>query len=253
VNLTQNAANTLLVTSTDLVNNISTGSILVVEDSIAPVTVIGTPSQTTYNPIITLTGTTEALASVVVTGGSGAASTVADGSGNWTLPISLNLSVLNTLMATATDAAGNTGSASVNITHDATPIFLTMNVANQSVHAATFTFTGTTKSGATVTIASGTGSQTLTAPLSGNFTGTVNLVSNSANIVLVTAQDATLTTATGTFTITEDSIPPTITFVTPSGTTTASGSIVLQGTTETGANISIDNSGAITLGTAGGT
>lgn len=156
VSLTQDATNNLTVTSTDIVMNVLTGSLIIVEDSTAPLTVISTPSQTTYNPIITLSGTTEALASLVVTGGSGSASTVADASGAWTLPVSLNLGAVNTLVATATDLAGNTGSASVNITHDATPIFLTMSVPNQTVHAATFSFTGTTKSGATVTITSGT-------------------------------------------------------------------------------------------------
>ena len=68
-----------MVTSTDKVLNVLTDSLIIVEDSTAPVTVISTPTQTTYSPIITLTGTTEALASVVVTGGSGSASTVADG------------------------------------------------------------------------------------------------------------------------------------------------------------------------------
>lgn len=91
------------------------------------------------------------------------------------------------------------------------------------------------------------------APLSGNFTGTVNLTPNSANLVSVSAQDATLTTATGAFTITEDSTPPVLTFLSPSGTTTALANAVLVGTTETGANISVNNSGTITSGTASGT
>lgn len=70
VSLTQDASNTLLVTSTDIVANVSTGSILIVEDSTAPVTTIATPAQTTQNTTITLTGTTEAFASLVITGGS---------------------------------------------------------------------------------------------------------------------------------------------------------------------------------------
>ena len=250
MSLSQDATNNLLVTSTDIVLNVATGSLIIVEDSTAPVTVISTPSQTTYNPIITLSGTTEALASVVVTGGSGSASTVANGSGTWTLPVSLNLSSINTLVATATDLAGNSGSASVSITHDANPIFLTMNVSNRTVRAATFTFTGTTKSGATVTITLGTGSQTLVAPLSGNFTGTVSLTRNALNVVSVSAQDATLATATGGFIITEDSTAPVLTFSSPSGTTTTLSNTTLQGTTENLASLSINNGGSITLGSA---
>lgn len=84
----------------------------------------------------------------------------------------------------------------------------------------------------------------------GAFTGTVNLIPDSANIVLVTAEDATLSTATGTFTITEDSTAPIIAFTTPSGTTTALANITLQGTTESWASISMNNSGVITFGTA---
>ena len=250
VDLTQDATNTLIVTSTDIVLNVLTGSVLIVEDSTSPATVISTPTQTTYNPVITLTGTTEAFANVVVTGGSGTTGTVADAFGAWTLPVSLNLSSSNMLVATATDLAGNSGSASVGITHDSTPIFLTMNIPNQTVHTLTFTFTGTTKSGATVTIASLTGSLIFTAPASGDFTGTVNLVADTANMVSVTVQDATLATATGTFAITEDSTAPTLALSTPSGTTTALTRIVLQGTTETGAQISVNNSGTVTLGSA---
>lgn len=253
VSLTQDAPNMLVVTSTDVVLNVLTGLVLIVEDSTAPVTVIGTPSQTTYNPIITLTGTTEALATVVITGGSGTTSTVADGSGVWTLPVPLNLSSVNTLVATATDLAGNTGSASVAITHDSVTIFLTMSVPDQTVHATTFTFTGTTKSGATIMITSGTGVSIITTPASGDFTGTVNLVPDTANLVSVSAQDATLTTATGSFTITEDSTAPVLVFSSPSGTTTALANAILVGTTETGATISVNNSGTITSGSASGT
>lgn len=251
VDLVQDATNTLMVTSIDIVNNVSTGSLVIVEDSTAPITIIGTPSQTTYNPIVTLTGTTEALATVVVTGGSGTASTVADAFGDWILPVSLNPSAANTLVATATDLAGNTGSASVTITHDSVPIFLTMNVPDQTVHAATFTFTGTTKSGATVMFQVNTGSVTsITAPASGDFTGTVNLTPDTANTVYVVAEDATLTVATGSFVITEDSTAPTLVFSSPSGTTTALASTLLQGTTEANAQISVDNNGTITLGSA---
>lgn len=251
VNLAQDATNTLLVTSTDVVLNDSTGSIVVVEDSTAPVTVISTQSQTTYNPIITLSGTTEAFANVTVTGGSLPASTVASASGIWTTPVSLNLSSLNTLVVTATDLAGNSGSASVNITHDATPIFLNMNVPNQTVHASNFTFTGATKSGATVMFQVNTGSvTTITAPLSGNFTGTVSLLSDTINTVYVVAQDATLTIATGSFVITEDSTSPVLSFVNPSGATSALTSVLLQGTTEANASLSVNNSGVIVVGNA---
>ena len=248
VGLTQDANNNLTVTSTDIVNNVLTGSVLIVEDSTNPVTVISTPAQTTYNPIITLSGTTEALATVVVTGGSGTTQTVADGSGVWTLPVDLTLSSLNTLVATATDLAGNSGSASVQITHDSVPVFLTLSVPDQTIHAATFTFTGNTKSGATVTITSLSGSSTFVA--TGDFTGTVNLVPDTANLVTVTAQDATLATASGSFTITEDSTAPVLAFVSPSGTTTALSNAVLDGTTDPLAQISVNNSGAVILGTA---
>lgn len=122
VSLTQDASNTLLVTSTDVVANVSTGSILVVEDSTAPVTTISTPAQTTQNATITLTGTTEAFASLVITGGSGTVGpVVASASGDYLAIAPLTLNTANTLVVTATDLAGNTGSTSVVITHN-TPV-----------------------------------------------------------------------------------------------------------------------------------
>lgn|GEM_PF-1212608 len=119
VNLVQDATNTLLVTSTDIVANVSTGSILIVEDSTAPVTTISTLAQTTQNSTITLTGTTEAFASLMITGGSGTVGPiVASASGDYLAVVPLTLNTVNTLVVTATDLASNTGSASVAITHN---------------------------------------------------------------------------------------------------------------------------------------
>ena len=78
VSLIQDAKNTLLVTSTDTANNISTGSLIIIEDSTNPVTTIKTPAQTTYNSSVSLSGTTEAFAHLKIAGGSGIVSTVAD-------------------------------------------------------------------------------------------------------------------------------------------------------------------------------
>ncbi|MFZ5970546.1 MAG: PKD domain-containing protein [Bacteroidota bacterium] len=74
---------------------------------------------------ITLTGTSEPNASIeVFEGASSKGTTTADGSGNWTLDITLTAGTHNTFTAVATDAAGNVGVASTalaSIIVDTTP------------------------------------------------------------------------------------------------------------------------------------
>lgn len=248
ISLTRNAPNTLVVSSTDQVNVTVTGSILVTEDSINPTVGIATPVQTTYNQNFTVTGTTEPNAFVAITGGTGALS---DGSGNYSIITTLISDSLNTLLVTVTDQAGNIGTGSVDITHDSTVISLSLAVSDQSVNTPTFSFTGQTKSGATVAITGGSGIVNLVAPAGGVFTGTVTLNQNQANTILVTATDATLTSATGGFVITHDSIAPVFAFVGAPTVVTVS-PVTLTGLTDPNISVTITNGTGVYNATADG-
>lgn len=240
VSLTQDAVNLLDVTSTDPVGFVATGSITITEDSTNPTVIISTPTQTTNSISLPIQGTTEPNATIAITGGSGSYFGVSDGSGTFSVNVTMNSAAVNTLVVTATDQAGNIGTGSVVITHDPVVIFLNMTVANQTTNQNTFTFTGATKSGATLTITGGNGVVVTTADTAGDFTGTVTLNHNVANNILVTASDATSVTATGGFIITHDNIIPTIVLgAIPSITSAAS--ITFSGTTEPDATLTFVN------------
>ncbi len=240
VGLNQNTANTLVVTSTDPVGFVATGSIVITEDSINPTVTLLTPSQTTNDLILPIVGTTEPNSTILITGGSGSFVGLSDGSGQFSVNTSLTPAIQNTLIVTATDEAGNTGSGSVDIIHDPVVIFLDLSVVDQATNQDIFTFTGTTKSGATLTITGGSNAVTTLADDTGSFTATISLNANTANTILVTAHDATSRTATGAFTITHDAITPTIT-LDPIPSITADTSIDFSGMTEPRAQLTFIN------------
>ncbi|MBI3181067.1 MAG: IPT/TIG domain-containing protein [Myxococcales bacterium] len=78
-------------------------------------------SPTNQTPI-SLSGSTEAFATVFVLGGSSPASTVADAAGHFSVAVQLAPNVENQLRATAVDLAGNAGpEATVAVRHDGVP------------------------------------------------------------------------------------------------------------------------------------
>lgn len=72
VTLIANQNNEISISSTDQLGNVATGSVSLLQDAIAPIVTLGSVSQTISDTSFTLTGTTEALANIIITGGSGA-------------------------------------------------------------------------------------------------------------------------------------------------------------------------------------
>lgn len=213
VALNANSANVLEVTSVDVLGNTATGSVTIVEDSVAPTIALTTVDHTTYATTVPVSGTTEAFAVVTVTGGSGSVTTVADGSGSFVANVELVPATANALSLTATDAAGNVGIAAVTVTHDPVVVFLNLDQSGSYVtNSATFAVTGTAKAGAAFQIDGGAATVTGTVDGSGVLSAVVTLNANALSVIDVTVTDATLATATGSFVATHDDVAPTISF-----------------------------------------
>lgn len=213
VPLTQDSVNVLDVTSVDALGNSATGSVTIVEDSTAPVVTLSVSNHSTYSLSATVAGTTEPFANVSVTGGSGSVSTVADGSGMFSTIVELVPATANALTVTATDAAGNSGSANVTVTHDPVVITLSLDQSGTVVtNVPTFAVTGVSKAGAAFQIDGGAATVTGTVDVSGSLSATVPLTPNSTNAILVTVTDATSATATGSVTVVHDDVAPAISF-----------------------------------------
>ncbi|MFA7019318.1 MAG: Ig-like domain-containing protein [Sphaerochaetaceae bacterium] len=217
---------------------------IVVTDDVAPDTGVIVSAETptsqaaaasstypvTDDNMPTISGVTEAGASVTIKDGATVLATVtADDNGNYTFTPTTPLSEgTHSITVTATDAAGNpitetTGyfvidttapnSISMSITDDVAPI--TGEIVNNGVtDDTTPTFSGKTEAGATVTIADGTTVLgTVDADENGNYTFTPTTpLGEGAHSVSATATDAvgnTITSTTTTFTI--DTTAPTAT------------------------------------------
>jgi hypothetical protein len=239
VPLVQDSVNNLVFTSVDALGNTASGTLAITEDSINPVVTLSTASSTTYALTVPVAGTTEPFATVTVTGGSGSATVVADALGAFSANVDLNPGIANALTITATDAAGNFGTANVTVTHDSVVVFLNLSQSGSYVTAAgNFTVSGGTKPGISVSVSGGAATLTGVSDGSGAFSFSVPLNLNAANTLTVTATDATLTNATGSVTVTHDSIAPAIVFGAVPAATNAL-TLTVTGTTDPNAVLSI--------------
>jgi len=193
VSLNANADNTLTVWQVDGVGRSGPSTqVTVIHDS-AP------PDAPTLNPFpdvtnqatVVLTGYAEPGVAVNVTGGAAPASTTADGTGFFSVEVTLTPDTTNNLSVTATDTAGNTGAAaSAAVTHDASaPDAVTLDPLPTHTSAATVTVSGNTDANATVTVTVNGNDQVVTADGSGDFSVAVTLAANSNNTITVVAED----------------------------------------------------------------
>ena len=197
-----------------------------------------------------VTGTAEPGATVVVTiDGVVVGTTTADASGNWSLPVTAALSEgEHSLIATATDDAGNTAQDTVSFTIDtSTSVAISTPTDGQALQSLT-QVTGTAEPGATVVVTiDGTVVGTTTADQDGNWTLTLDTPLDDGNYSLTaTATDAAGNTAQATVTFTVDSHTSTaVTITAPLDGSTVTGVTELSGTAEPGATVVITIDGVV--------
>jgi hypothetical protein len=194
---------TVTVTASDAAGNVSPPATVVVDSTVPLAPVIATvvddvpgatgivPSGGVSNdPTLTLTGTAEAGATVTVYDGAAAIGTVtADGAGLWTFTTPALAEGAHALTATATDATGNVGSASVvyDVTIDLSPPAAPLVNPTDGV-----TLSGTAEVGATVLVdINGDGTSDTSAVVAGNGQWSVTFVPPLADgtVVSVIAVD----------------------------------------------------------------
>ena len=165
VPLTLNANNVLVLDVADQALNTNTGTVNVLQDSIAPTVAIATLAQAVNAPVIMLGGTTENNSTLVVTDGAGnvVGTGTASSTGVWNISSTLVQNAINTLSVTASDVAGNTGANTVVITEDSTPNTLVVSTLAQTLNANTLIITGTTKPNSSFSITGGSVTSTGTA------------------------------------------------------------------------------------------
>ncbi len=264
----------VVVTATDAYGNSSSTTGTIVVDTVTSVTLDtssvggadGVVGAEDHSNGVTLTGTAQSGASVAVTFGTVTQTVVADADGNWTttfLSGDVPTGELDVpVSVTATDAAGNTASASgtveidtiTSVTLDTSSVGGADNIVSGGEQSGGVTLTGTAQPGASVAVTFGTVTQTVVAGADGTWSTTYaasDVPTGELEVpVSVTATDAAGNTASTTGSVDVD----TITDVTVD-TSTVGGSdtvvngveqpngVTLTGTAQPGASV------AVTFGT----
>ncbi|WP_143491690.1 Ig-like domain-containing protein, partial [Pseudomonas sp. B18(2017)] len=175
-----------------------------------------------------LSGTAEPNSTVTLTDGSSnpIGQVTADGSGNWTYTPATPLANGTVVNATASDLAGNTGSAATVTVDSNAPAAPVINPGNG------VTISGTAEAGATVTLTDGSGNPIgqITADGSGNWSFTPGTPLVNGTVVNATATDPTGNTSAPSST-TVDSVAPAAPVVEPSN------GVEISGTAEAGARV----------------
>lgn len=219
-----NAVNNFHIVATDLAGNTSSGNVSIVQDSIAPTTILDATPSIIHAGSLTVSGNTESNATLVVTNSGFTSTGTADASGNFSIDIPLEsvalAQTLNNITVISTDLAGNTYSTGLSITEDSIPNALIIGTPNNMfVQNTAFTLTWTTKPGATVDV-----NGTPAINTSWNFSWDITLNANLENSLLITSSDQVGNTLTGTLTVTHDSIAPNVSITT--GTTPTNATLV---------------------------
>ncbi|RCH57948.1 Ig-like domain repeat protein [Pseudomonas aeruginosa] len=225
----------IVATATDPTGNTGPQAATTV-DAVAPPAPVIDPSNGT-----TISGTAEAGAKVILTDGNGnpIGETTADGSGNWTFTPSTPLPNGTVVNATATDPSGNASapaSATVDAVAPAAPVVNPSNGAEIS---------GTAEPGATVTLTDGSGNPIgqVTADGSGNWSYTPSTPIANGTVVNVVAEDAAGNSSPPA-TVTVDSSAPPAPVINPSN------GVVISGTAEAGATVTLTDAGGNPIGQA---
>jgi hypothetical protein len=218
-------------------------------DNTPPVVAIGTPDHQTLNSgTCTISGNSEPGLTMTISTVSGSTTITSLGNGDFSGSVALGLNASNTVTVTATDAAGNVGTSTLTVIQDSiNPIFsfaTSANVTNQS----SVTFSGSTEANVDVGIVGGSGAVHVTSALDGSFSGTIELNRNAPNVLDVTTTDLGGNTYSGSFTVTQDDILPTVVISTMSGSIVDSGTFQIDGTTEMNANVTVTNQSGSVVG-----
>jgi parallel beta-helix repeat protein len=234
--------NDIPVTATDTSGNSRTVSITVFRDTFAPVVKIANPAN----------GTTIGIADPYVTGIAefGSALTIngkivpvaKGGSFNTTLHLNEGL---NTIVAIDRDLVGNQGTSTVEVFLDTQAPTITVSEPsdNKKTKTEDLTIRGSTENHAFLTV---NGNQVV---LQGILFQTTIKLQEGANNIVIRSSDEVGNTNTKILTVTLDTIAPTLTLTSPQDySSTNADSIVVTGTTESGATVKINGQIADNIG-----
>lgn len=190
VTLTTDTQNDLVAMSTDAAGNTSeSAEASIVHDASlpTPVTVDPVVSPTAMASVM-LSGTTEAEAEVVITGGAAEARVTAAGDGSWMVSVMLTANARNELHVARTGA--ETETVVVIVHDDRAPASPTLDALASPTNQTDIAVTGSTEPSARVSITGGMATVNGSADGSGRFSLAVQIAEDSESTLMVVATDA---------------------------------------------------------------
>ena len=218
-------AQTITASETDLAGNTGSASVSFTLDTVAPTVTAQLADSTGANNVTAnpaLSGTADPNAVVTLTEGSTVlGTTTANASGAWSFTPTGLAQGAQTITASETDLAGNTGSASVNFTLDTVAPTVTAQLADSTGAnnvTANPALSGTADANAVVTLTEGsTVLGTTTANASGAWSFTPTGLAQGAQTITASETDLAGNTGSAAVNFVLDTIAPTVTSETVSG------------------------------------
>lgn len=258
VELNADASNTLLVSQ--VVDGLESpaATVMVTHDGMPPAAPTVDPvTSPTRLDRQTIRGTTEAGATVSITGGLEDASGTADASGAFAIEVMLassaSMAVENALSVVATDGAGNASAAAeATITFDPTLAVEapTLDGVPAVTREATITISGTAEAGVGITAVGGATDGSAVVGASGTFSVDVGLRPNQNNTILVFAVSGVDTSPAATLVVRHDDISPVAPILDAQASPTGADVVRLTGRSEGGAEIAVTGGAGAASGTA---
>jgi hypothetical protein len=235
-------SNTITTIATDTAGNRTTDVRTIVLDQTVPVVSIATPADNsvTSSPTVTVTGTVNKPATVLVKVGNGVPVSATMTGNSFSLPVTLSYN-MNTIEVTATDAATNKGTAIRTVTLDNVnpALAVTSPAQDISVNQSSIVLQGTVSDITAVTVTIAFEGTTYTPTITnGTFQQQLRFTTQKSYAAVVTATNAANLQTTVTRHIVYDTAGPAVSldgFTTP----TTQQSQTISGTMEAGATVRV--------------
>jgi hypothetical protein len=249
-----NGAHTMTISVLDWAGNSATASASFTADAVRPVVAITSPAAGAWisGATVNVTGTVQD-ASPVSIDVNGVTTLATNGAFTATIPTENGSYVIT---ATATDAAANTGTASVTVNIDSAPPLITVTTPalNFVTKESAFTLSGTVTDTSAVTLLLDAAPVAVTTTGTSNaFSTSVPLTADGVKSVILKASDQAGNSSTKSVSVTRDTVAPQVTVLSPAlKAVVGSMPVFVSGTLrdETVTTLTVDGVGAVINGEA---
>jgi flagellar hook assembly protein FlgD/Tol biopolymer transport system component len=236
-------SNTITTVATDNAGNTTVDTRTIILDQTAPKITIITPADNSVvsSPTITVSGTTDTIATVLISLNSGPTVTAAINAMTFSLPVTLATNTVNNILVYATDLANNTGTDKRTVTHDDISPGLAVTYPAQDIttNQAGILLRGTVMdTGATTVTITFDGTTSAPAIANGSFEQQLTFTEEKQYQAVVTATDAAGNSTTVQRNIIYDKTPPGLT-IDPVTTPTNVNQQLVTGTREANAAVTV--------------